>query len=227
MAQNQKNPIETTPCEVMFRGCRKGKNEFVYGSLVAAGDDRFIVTWDGIGHLWAEVEPATVSQYTNKQDRHGTKIFTSDIVGWFYGSGTWLTGEVVFNKRTLAFEVEWDSVTTTGKVRRSVPLATCEGVKVVGDAHKVGKSTAAAHDKPPFTILYYIVSKEIPEVLGSGSQTMWEETCKTEAEAWDILKTGGGNTLERKVKQDGQICCHWYNFTEKCWVGDDNEKLPY
>lgn len=82
--------------------------------------------------------------------------------------------------------------------------------------------------KPYSKIYWYIVAKEVPEILGSGSQTDWEHRCDTESEAFEYLKAHNGNTLYRKVKTaDGKrIVTHWYDFIDQCWK-HDNEPLPY
>lgn len=82
--------------------------------------------------------------------------------------------------------------------------------------------------KPYSKIYWYIVAKEVPEILGSGSQTDWEHRCDTESEAFKYLKAHNGNTLYRKVRTaDGKsIVTHWYDFIDQCWK-HDNEPLPY
>ncbi len=77
----------------------------------------------------------------------------------------------------------------------------------------------------PFEVIRYTVSKESPEILGSGSQVDWSHDCMTEDEAWACLKDRGGNTLERLVRQDGKTKRHWYDFLNECWKDSDGKPL--
>lgn len=81
---------------------------------------------------------------------------------------------------------------------------------------------------PYKSVIWYEVSREESNVLGSGSTTLWSEHFTTEASAWKKLKECSGNTLYRKVKtEDGKIETQYYDFVFKCWRDWRNNRLPY
>ncbi len=60
---------------------------------------------------------------------------------------------------------------------------------------------------------------------------MWSRTVNTEEEAFETLKRHHCNTIIRKVKvtRDKKtiITTQWYDFLDKCWRDNDNNRLKY
>jgi len=76
-------------------------------------------------------------------------------------------------------------------------------------------------------VLWYEATMEVSEILGSGSSTLWFQTCKTEEEAFVVIRERGGNTIRRKVRTvDGNGEIHYYDFINNCWKNNKGEELP-
>lgn len=71
-------------------------------------------------------------------------------------------------------------------------------------------------------VMDYIISEEVPEVLGSGSQVNWTRALPaarySQDEAMAMLRERNGNTLERSVIRDGKFRVEYYDFIRECWM---------
>lgn len=65
--------------EILFRGRRLDNGEWVegYGVVQNIEDGESHIKSDG---AWVEVDPATVGQFVGREDKHGKRIFTGDVV---------------------------------------------------------------------------------------------------------------------------------------------------
>lgn len=66
--------------EIIFRGRRKGSNEWLFGNLVITNDGVYIFPLNSPNSTYYyEVDPETVGQYTGLDDKNIIKIFEGDI----------------------------------------------------------------------------------------------------------------------------------------------------
>lgn len=76
-------------------------------------------------------------------------------------------------------------------------------------------------ETPRHRVTQYILSKEIPNPQGSGSDVAWSRTIPAKDMDMDSLKAMirnlGANTLERTAIVDGKRRTEWYNFAAKAW----------
>lgn len=76
-------------------------------------------------------------------------------------------------------------------------------------------------ETPRHRVTEYILSKEIPNPQGSGSDVAWSRTIPAKDMDMDSLKAMmrnlGANTLERTAIVDGKRRTEWYNFAAKTW----------
>ncbi len=67
---------------ILFRGKRLSSGGWIYGNLVRTDNGIYIIQNYVPMHMLTkcEVDPSTVSQYTGRTDKNGTRIFEGDVV---------------------------------------------------------------------------------------------------------------------------------------------------
>ena len=68
--------------EILFRGKSIDSGAWVYGNLLQYADTTQIWYGTDNGKWNCLVDPATVGQYTGRDDCNGVKLFEGDIVKW-------------------------------------------------------------------------------------------------------------------------------------------------
>lgn len=66
--------------QYLFRGRRADNGEWIEGYYAEIKEDCYILAPCVLGLLHVQVDPATVGQYIDKDDKNGSKIFDTDIV---------------------------------------------------------------------------------------------------------------------------------------------------
>ena len=124
---------------IKFRGKRVDNREWVYGYykksvLPANGVCHFIQFRSHI----AEVEPATVGQYTGRPDEDGAEIWEGDVVEIRFHDGRWRRGAVVWFEHHTHFSIDV-TVASDGQLgSHSVSMggSAVAGRFVIGNIHQ-------------------------------------------------------------------------------------------
>ena len=116
--------------EILFRGKRWDKGEWIEGWYVSALDEGhhciFLASAPDMGEY---VDPKTVGQYTGLTDKNGTKIFEGDILR-FTELGHTANGVVVF-----ANEYPGGWLVQGKHTESKCSLAMRRNVEVIGNIH--------------------------------------------------------------------------------------------
>lgn len=132
--------------EILFRGKRNDNEEWVYGCLMHPEffvNDMPCIVWSSDNDASvAEVNPATVGQYTGLKDKNGTRIFEGDMLKISKRSdslGTHFSPPIDYPHNVI---VRWDmcawlwEVIGKDKYYIQFPDAWCHyGCEIIGNVH--------------------------------------------------------------------------------------------